>query len=244
MQLWHGAGISPKYLEQKYYDFEVESEPNNSHKLFDIIDQIRKGAQNALAADFDGVEINAAFGHIFDRYLPPRHNQYSLQAQEDRDRRMEMLLNLADIIGHVWDFERVGVRICPTNIYSGNHCFDPDLEFYSGVESLNSYPLAYVHVLEPPQGKSVLAVQHERLSKLIRPIYYGNLMIEGDNNPERAFSTIANNQADLVSFETATIANPDLPQRLQQNAPLNTLDRKTIHGSDKKGYIDYPFLTD
>ncbi len=36
------------------------------------------------------------------------------------------------------------------------------------------------------------------------------------------------------------ISNPDLPERLRRNLPLNRYDRSTFYGGDGRGYIDYP----
>ncbi len=40
----------------------------------------------------------------------------------------------------------------------------------------------------------------------------------------------------------AALANPDLPARLQSNAPLNAADPATFYGGDHTGYTDYPTL--
>jgi N-ethylmaleimide reductase len=40
----------------------------------------------------------------------------------------------------------------------------------------------------------------------------------------------------------AALANPDLPARLQANAPLNAADPATFYGGDHTGYTDYPTL--
>jgi N-ethylmaleimide reductase len=52
---------------------------------------------------------------------------------------------------------------------------------------------------------------------------------------------VESGQADAVVFGRLFIANPDLPQRLQQNLPLNPYDRATFYGGAEKGYTDYPF---
>jgi len=49
--------------------------------------------------------------------------------------------------------------------------------------------------------------------------------------------------ADLVAFGRSFIANPDLTERLLQDAALNPVDRATLYGGGDKGYTDYPFLT-
>ena len=48
--------------------------------------------------------------------------------------------------------------------------------------------------------------------------------------------------ADAVAFGRLFIANPDLPERFAQDAPLNAYDRPTFYGGGAKGYTDYPTL--
>lgn len=38
------------------------------------------------------------------------------------------------------------------------------------------------------------------------------------------------------------LANPDLPERLRQDAPLNPPDMDTSYGGDERGYTDYATL--
>ena len=58
-----------------------------------------------------------------------------------------------------------------------------------------------------------------------------------------AIELLASGQADAVSFGKDYIANPDLFERLLQDAPLNELKFDTMIGTDvPEGYIDYPAL--
>jgi hypothetical protein len=47
-------------------------------------------------------------------------------------------------------------------------------------------------------------------------------------------------RADAIAFGRPYIANPDLVQRLQLNAPLAAVNPKTIYVPGPEGYIDYP----
>jgi N-ethylmaleimide reductase len=47
---------------------------------------------------------------------------------------------------------------------------------------------------------------------------------------------------DAVAFGRLFIANPDLPQRIELQAPLNAYQRATFYGGDARGYTDYPRL--
>ncbi|NNU41976.1 hypothetical protein HK415_00580 [Ramlibacter sp. B156] len=49
--------------------------------------------------------------------------------------------------------------------------------------------------------------------------------------------------ADLVTFGRPFIANPDLVERLRQDAPLNAVDFSTLYGGGASGYTDYPALS-
>ena len=60
-----------------------------------------------------------------------------------------------------------------------------------------------------------------------------------------SFFLLATGQADAVSFGKAYIANPDLYERLVQDAPLNELKLETMIGTDvAAGYLDYPTLAE
>ena len=45
-----------------------------------------------------------------------------------------------------------------------------------------------------------------------------------------------------MAFGVPFIANPDLPQRLKSDAPLNAPDPATFYTPGPKGYVDYPAL--
>lgn len=46
--------------------------------------------------------------------------------------------------------------------------------------------------------------------------------------------------ADLVSFGTPFIANPDLVERFMYNLPLSEPNRDTYYAGYENGYADYP----
>jgi 2,4-dienoyl-CoA reductase-like NADH-dependent reductase (Old Yellow Enzyme family) len=49
-------------------------------------------------------------------------------------------------------------------------------------------------------------------------------------------------EADAVGFGVPFLANPDLPERFRQGAPLNQPDPTTFYAPGAKGYTDYPTL--
>ena len=59
------------------------------------------------------------------------------------------------------------------------------------------------------------------------------------NSAERI---LADGAADLVSFGKSFIANPDLPARFRQGAPLNRPNPETFYAGGEQGYTDDPTL--
>jgi len=46
-----------------------------------------------------------------------------------------------------------------------------------------------------------------------------------------------------ASFGVPFLANPDLPRRFEEAAPLNPADQATFYVGEEKGYTDYPVLS-
>ena len=76
---------------------------------------------------------------------------------------------------------------------------------------------------------------------LFRKQFSGSLISAGGYDRADAMHAVEADLADAVAFGRLFIANPDLPERLRLNQPLNHYDRQTFYGGDEKGYTDYPF---
>ena len=59
---------------------------------------------------------------------------------------------------------------------------------------------------------------------------------------DAANAVIASGAADAVGFGKLFIANPDLPRRLHDEAPLNEPHTDTFYTHEAEGYTDYPAL--
>ena len=68
-------------------------------------------------------------------------------------------------------------------------------------------------------------------------------MLNGGYDRETGNAALAAGEADLISFGVLFLANPDLPERFAEGAPLNAPDRETFYMGGEKGYIDYPTRT-
>ena len=79
---------------------------------------------------------------------------------------------------------------------------------------------------------------------LIRKAFAGPLVLNSDFRLEQAQSALASGAADAIAFGRTFLANPDLPERLRRNAPLNPDEMATWYSQGPEGYVDYPPLAD
>ncbi|TNF97639.1 MAG: alkene reductase, partial [Gammaproteobacteria bacterium] len=208
-----------------------------------IIEQYRHAAQFALESGFDGVEIHSANGYLLDQFLRDGSNQRHDAYGGSMENRARLLMEVVEAVVGVWGSDRVGLRLSPLQPFNDIKDSNPEALFSYVVERLNTYDLAYLHITEMGREAPGVAGPAFDLRKL-RKIWKGLYMTNFGYDKARANDAIANDEADLIAFGVLFIANPDLPERFAQNAPLNPVDESTFYGGDEHGYTDYPFLSE
>ncbi|NEQ27776.1 MAG: alkene reductase [Microcoleus sp. SIO2G3] len=206
-----------------------------------IVEQYRQGAKNALEAGFDGVEVHGANGYLLDQFLRDGSNQRTDDYGGSIENRARLHLEVTEAVVDVWGSDRVGIRLSPSNTFNDMYDSNPQATFGYLVDQLNRFNLAYLHLLESSEA-DLRYGGTEIPTSFFRPIYQGNLMVNWDYDFDKGNAAIASGAADLVSYGKLFIANPDLVERFQTGAPLNTPDVSTFYGGDAKGYTDYPSL--
>jgi N-ethylmaleimide reductase len=203
-----------------------------------IIAQFRKGAENAKAAGFDGVELHGANGYLLDQFLRDGSNVRTDAYGGSVSRRARLPLEVAQAVADVFGAGRVGYKLSP--YFAGYSMSDsnPVATFTYIAKELGKLGLGYLHVSEPvaTDGDRV------RVTPLIRDVYDGTLIVNEGYDAATAEAAIASGQTDLVAFGRPFLANPDLPLRYRKGVPLNAPDAGTFYGGDEKGYTDYPAL--
>ncbi|HEY9612346.1 MAG TPA: alkene reductase [Allocoleopsis sp.] len=206
----------------------------------EIVEQYRQGAENALQAGFDGVEIHGANGYLLDQFLRDGTNHRTDEYGGSIENRARLLLEVTEAVAGVWGAQRVGVRLSPSGTFNDMHDSNPLATFRYAAEALNRFGLAYLHIVEVNEAD----LRHggtEVPTQPLRDRFTRTLMVNGGYNSDRANAVLGKGEADLVSFGTLFLANPDLPKRFALNAPLNPPDPATFYGGGEKGYTDYPF---
>jgi N-ethylmaleimide reductase len=211
-----------------------------------IVQDYRVAAQHAQVAGFDGIELHAQHPSLISQFLSDTLNQRSDAYGGSVENKARLLFEVVDALTEVWGPDRVSVRINPFLSYSGS-VSEPEatLPTYAYVaEKLNAYNLAFLHVVDRKEpGLTDEQYAERKVFETFRQLYKGVLMANGGLTRESADALIQGGQADLVSFGTAYIANPDLVYRFANNLPLTAGDPATYFMGDDNGYVDYPVVS-
>jgi N-ethylmaleimide reductase len=207
-----------------------------------IVEDYRRGASNARAAGFDGVELHGANGYLVDQFLRDKSNKRTDRYGGSAANRARFLVEVTEAIVGVWGPERVGVRLSPTTPFNDMADSDPAATFSTAVGELNRFGLAYLHVVEPAASDPMPAGEPPDID-FFHKLWRGALIGNKGYDLARAKAVLHHGTADLVAFATLFLANPDLPERLRRGGPFNPPDRPTFYGGTAKGYTDYPALS-
>ncbi len=201
-----------------------------------IVEQFRRGAENAKAAGFDGVEIHGANGYLLDQFLRDGANKRTDAYGGPVENRARLPLEVTRAVIDVWGADRVGYRISPNGPYNSMSDSKPVDTFSYITEQLNKLGIVYLHVVDP------LAGGVKRSSPLLRRKFDRTYIVNGGFDAASADAALRSGEADLVAFGVPFLANPDLPQRYRTGAALNTPDQGTFYAGEEKGFTDYPAL--
>jgi N-ethylmaleimide reductase len=260
LQLWHvgrishtslqpngGAPVAPSAIRANGKTFvggtfADVSEPRalELSEIPGIIDSFKKGAANAIAAGFDGVEIHGANGYLLDQFARDSTNKRTDAYGGGIENRAKLMLEVTRAVTSEVGAERTGIRISPVTPSNDISDSNPQPLFDYIVDHLNALKLIYIHVIEGATGgaRDIAPFDYHSLRNRFKGAYIAN----NGYNLELANKVVTANEADLVAFGKLFIANPDLVERFKRGARLNTPDKATFYGGGAKGYTDYPAL--
>ena len=199
-----------------------------------VIEAFRKGAENAKLAGFDGVEIHGANGYLLDQFLQTKTNHRTDEYGGSLENRARLMLEVTDAVVSVWGADRVGMHLAPRGDAHDMGDANP-LETFSHVaRELGLRKIAFICARERQAPDSI----GPALKKAFGGVYVANEKFTLDSGN----AILSAGDADAVAFGVPFLANPDLPKRLAQNAPLNPPDSATFYADGAKGYTDYPVL--
>jgi N-ethylmaleimide reductase len=209
-----------------------------------VVEEFRVAARRALEAGFDGVELHAANGYLVDQFIQDGTNQRTDAYGGPVENRVRFLREAVEALISVWGADRVGVRISPSGEWGGISDSNPEATFTHVAKVLDSYKIAYLHVIEPRiKGDSTLHEGHPPVATAyLRPHFSGPIIAAGGFTGDSAEEIVQAGDADLVAFGRHFSSNPDLPYRLKHKLPLTPYVREAFWGGDETNYSDFPAL--
>ncbi|MUM17892.1 alkene reductase [Mycobacterium sp. CBMA271] len=200
------------------------------------INDFATAAENAMAIGFDGVELHGAYGYLIQQFLANSTNMRTDQYGGSIDGQVRFALELVNAVAERIGANNLALRISPGMSDMGIIESEIDKLYLTLVRGLPA-DLSYLHIFEWPGYRSV--------TENIRRIWPGLLVL----NPHEtsadwpagpaAIKIVSDGLADMVSYGSMFISNPDLVHRLRVGAPLAPDDHSTHYHGDHRGYTDY-----
>jgi len=232
------------FTSQGLKDYETPQEITVD-EIRQTIKDYGQAAKNAIEAGFDGVELHAANGYLPNQFLAESANQRTDEYGGSIPNNVRFVLAVMKELINAVGGDKAGIKLSPFHPY-GNMVLDNPVDTYTHlIGELNKLDFAFVELMKrSPYFPSVAHYpdynEIELFGKMINKTVIANTAYDKTKAEEELEKGIAQ----LISFGTLFLANPDLPERFKKDAPLNQPDRATMFGGGEEGYIDYPFLNE
>jgi 2,4-dienoyl-CoA reductase-like NADH-dependent reductase (Old Yellow Enzyme family) len=241
-QLMHGGALS-QFTEntiapsavQPIGDFFFPREMN-ADDFYRVKEGYVKAAIHAQIAGFDGIEIHAANGYLFDQFITEHTNQRTDRYGGTVRNRLRFLMEVFQAIKDVSPANFiVGIRMSESKVNDLTYRWPGGSETATEIfQVLSEIKPGYLHIAAEggrfdreclyPDGLSSTGIA-KKLTGV--PIIANG----GMHDVQLAESLISSDQADLVSIGRAAIANPDWPKLTEAGEPVIPFFKELIKPS-------------
>jgi len=218
----------------------------STDEVSELVNMYAQAAKNALEAGFDGVELHCANGYLVNQFISEHTNMRDDQYGGSLTNRLRFLKEIVAAVSAVVGADRLGVRFAPlfsstdeTRVYLGLVESDPQNTYIEAIKLLEQAGIAYLSIAEADWNNA--PDLPEQFYKAARAQFSGRIIYAGKYTVDKALRILNNGYGDLFAFGRPFIANPDLPERIKQQWPLNEADAATMYGGTEIGYSDYPY---
>ena len=204
-----------------------------------IVEDYKKAAVNAKKAGFSGVEVHGANGYLINQFLDSKTNLRTDRYGGSIDNKYRFFSEILSVVLDVWAPEQVGVRISPNGIFNDMGSTDYRETYLHVVGELNKLKLGYLHIMD-----GLAFGFHEKGEPMtlseFKSVYNGAIMGNCGYSKKAADKAVSKGYADLIAFGRPFITNPDLPERLENDWPLNPCEDMSLwYTPGPEGYVDY-----
>jgi N-ethylmaleimide reductase len=263
-QLWHTGSLShPDFLGGARPASASEIDPGQQSvtqsgdqattvphamtkaEIRQTIADFAQAARNAIAAGFDGVQIQGGYHYLFNQFLHPATNRRIDEYGGSIANRARFLLETVEAVANAVGAGCVGVKTGPATLETGAFVSNaetlPTFEYV--MRRLNEFDLSHLLLmgaLADLSNTPLAGLADDGMFRHFRSLYNGNIIGNVGFDRDRGNRLVGEGLVDLVAFGRPFIANPDLPARFAAGAPLAEADRATIYTATAHGYTDYP----
>lgn len=226
------------FTGQGMMDYEVPRALDTS-EVAQIVADYGRAAERAIEANFDGVELHAAFGYLPNQFLVGSANMRTDAYGGPIENRVRFVIEAMEAIVAAAGAKRTGIKLSPIIPFNGMVDSDPRALYAHLIDRLNDLGLAYVHLMQamfplddfPDWPKDALAT--------FGPMIEAPIITNGGYDKASAERALQGAGVRMASFGAPFVANPDLVARFREGAPLAQPDRATMYGGGDEGYVDY-----
>jgi len=209
----------------------------------EAVEGFARAARNAIAAGLDGVEVHGANGYLVHEFLSPVSNTRTDEYGGSPENRARFAIEVVTAVAEAVGADRTGIRLSPQHGIQGvleDDDADVRATYSALAEGIAPLGIAFVDVLHAEPASDL--VQHIR--RTARAPFVVNSGFSTVTTRAEAIALLEAGHAEAVAVGRPAIANPDLAERWEQDAPLNEPRPELFYGTSAEGYTDYPTLAD
>jgi mycofactocin system FadH/OYE family oxidoreductase 2 len=198
-----------------------EMEPEDIDRL---IDDFADAARIMHESGFDGVEVHCAYGYLLTEFLTPTTNRRTDEYGGSLENRMRLPVAIVRRVREAVGPDMVvGVRMPGDEYVDGGLTVEDAQQIAVAFEAtglidyLSITAGTYTNIQSMDVPMYVPLGYNRHLAAAIKDEVDLPVMVAGRiKDPEMAENTIAEGQADMVAMTRATIADPDLPRKMEE----------------------------
>ncbi|WP_054086342.1 MULTISPECIES: alkene reductase [Pseudomonas syringae group] len=259
LQLWHMGRVAHSSFNQgrRPVSASATTSPGHGHtyhgneeyetaralsedEIRDVVQQYGAAARNGMHVGFDGVQVHAANGYLIDQFLRDYSNFRKDQYGGSIDNRIRFLSQVVEEVVSEVGKDLVGVRLSPNGEILGVNDSDPAELFTRAAQRLSEIGIAYLEVREAPPGEFMLSSDTAQIHPRMREVFDGLFIMNSDFDLTRGQESLANGEADAISYGRPFISNPNLPEVFQRGLSPVPSNPQTYYSLGAEGYVDYP----
>lgn len=223
----------------------VVPRPMEKDEIRRTVADFGRAARNAIAAGFDGVQIQGGYHYLFNQFLNVHTNLRTDEYGGSTENRARFLFEVVETVVDAVGAQRTGIKTGPATSETGAFVSNDETlatsEYVIG--RLNDFDLSHLLLMGAMADLSatpLAAMAGDGMFRHFRELYRGNIIANVDIDRARGNRLIEAGLVDMVAFGRPFIGNPDLPARFAADAPLAEVNWPMVYGPTAEGYTDYP----